>query len=525
MARILVTDPIAREGVALLEQHHQVDVRLGLPPAELKAAIGEYEGLVVRSETKVTADVIEAGQRLQVIGRAGVGVDNIDLDAATRRGVTVVNAPTGNVVAAAEHTVALMLAMARNIAQADASLRRGEWRRRDFVGVGLRNKTLGIVGLGNVGSEVARRARPLVTRLLAFDPFVPQEYARALGVELTDLDTLLSTSDFITIHTPLTDSTRGMIGKRQLDMMKPGVRLVNVARGGLVDEQALAEALESGKVAGAALDVFDREPPQDSPLLKSGKVVATPHLGGSTAEAQVEVAREVAEQVMAVLRGEPARFTVNLPFVSPEVQAALGPYIKVAATLGRLAVQLAEPQLDSVTLEYRGEIAAHDTGILTSSALAGLLGPATAERVNLVNARLVARQRGLNVLEQKGGQTDQYSNLVSVEARSGAHVTRVAGTVMRDEVHLVRVNDYWLDMVPTVPYLLFIEHVDRPGMIGAVGTITGRQDINIAFMEVGRLQARGGAMMVVGLDDPMPEPVLAEVRAIPQVRLARLVRL
>ena len=324
MARILVADPIADEGIQrLASADHQVDVRTGQGPEALEQIIGDYDALVVRSETKVTARLIAAGGRLQVIGRAGVGVDNVDLEAATRRGIAVVNAPTGNTVAAAEHTMALMLALARNIPQADASLRRGEWRRQDFIGVEVRNKVLGIVGLGKVGSEVARRATAFQMRVIAHDPFVPPDYARNLGVELVGLNKLLAESDFITIHTPLSATTKRLMGRQQFKLLKPGVRIIIAARGVLIDEALLEAALEADQVAGAALDVFSTEPPQGLRLLESPRVVATPHLGASTAEAQVEVAVEVAEQVLATLRGEPAPFTVNAPFVPSEVRSAL----------------------------------------------------------------------------------------------------------------------------------------------------------------------------------------------------------
>ncbi len=525
MARILVADPIADEGIQrLASADHQVDVRTGQGPEALEQIIGDYDALVVRSETKVTARLIAAGERLRVIGRAGVGVDNVDLEAATRRGIAVVNAPTGNTVAAAEHTMALMLALARNIPQADASLRRGEWRRQDFIGVEVRNKVLGIVGLGKVGSEVARRATAFQMRVIAHDPFVPPDYARNLGVELVALNKLLAESDFITIHTPLSATTKRLVGREQFKLLKPGVRIINAARGGLIDEALLEAALEADQVAGAALDVFSTEPPQGLRLLESPRVVATPHLGASTAEAQVEVAVEVAEQVLATLRGEPAPFTVNAPFVPAEVRSALAPYIPVATTLGKVAIQLAEGQLQSITLAFSGEIAQYDTALLNAAALVGILSFATEERVNLVNAPLFARQRGLHVVEQKDPGGDYFTNLVTVEVHTDQGVTRLSGTSIDDRTHLVRVGDYSLDVELAGPYLLFTEHVDRPGMIGRVGTITGERDINISFMAVGRMGPRDRATMVVGLDDSMPEDVLEEIRASPGVTSATLVQ-
>ena len=525
MASILVADPIAQEGINLLSAEHEVHVRTGLSAPEMKDAITGCAGLVVRSETRVTEEIIEAARGLQVIGRAGVGVDNIDVAAATRRGIAVVNAPTGNTLAAAEHALALMLALARNVPQADASLRRGEWRRKDFIGVEVHDKTLGIIGLGKVGSEVARRAQSFQMRLLGHDPYVSPEYARLLDVELMEMDRLLAESDFITIHTPMTSSTRHLIGPKELARMKDGVRVINAARGGLVDEEALLQAVTQGKVSGTALDVFSEEPLKDHRLLAHPSIILTPHLGASTVEAQVEVAKEVAEQVLLVLRGQPAWQTVNAPFVSPEVHAVLTPYIQVASTLGSLAAQLTEGQFNHLAIKYEGDIAEYDSAILKDSVLVGFLSAVTEERVNLVNATLIAQQRGLQVTEQKSTRSDQYNNLVILELRTDVGATVLAGTLMRGEVHLVRVNQYWLDVVPFSPYLLVIEHLDRPGMIGAVGTLTSKHDINISFMEVGRLQVRGRATMVVGLDDPVPDAVLTKVRAIPHVHSARLVKL
>jgi D-3-phosphoglycerate dehydrogenase len=517
MPRILVSDPVAPEGVELLRTQGEVDVKLRLTPKELISIIGGYDALVVRSETRVTAEVIEAGERLQVIGRAGVGVDNIDLDAATRKGIAVVNAPTGNTIAAAEHTIAMMMALARNIPQADASLRGGKWTRSVFTGVEVRNRVLGVIGLGKVGTEVSRRAIGLQMRVLGHDPFVSQEHASMLGIELVPLERIFKEADFICLHTPLTESTRGLIGEKQIAMMKPTVRILNVARGELIDEDALLKAVEEGRVAGAALDVFSQEPPVNSPLLKNSKIIVTPHLGASTEEAQTEVAREVAEQVIAVLKGQSARYTVNAPFVLPESQAILAPYMDAASYAGKLATQLAKGQLQAINLRYEGEIAAYDTNILKAACLVGLLGLISEERVNLVNANLIATQRGLRITEQKGPAVEQYGSLVTVEVDTSEKKTVISAAHMRGQTHIVRVNGYWIDIVAAGGYMLFTDHQDRPGMIGAVGTITGKYDINIGFMEVGRLEPRGRATMILGLDDLLPEPVLAEIKALPNV--------
>ena len=432
MPKVLIADPLHPEGEVLLRTEAEVDVKVGLKPAELVTNIGEYDALMVRSETQVTSEVLEAGQRLQVVGRAGIGVDNIDLEVATRLGIAVVNAPTGNTIAAVEHTLALMFALARNVPQAYASLRQGEWRRGDFVGIEMRNKVLGIIGLGNIGREVARRAQSLQMRLIGYDPFTAPDYARRFGVELVSMEQLLAESDFITIHTPLTDATQNLIGRQELAQVKPSARIINCARGGLIDEGALLEALNEERVAGAALDVFAKEPPGENPLLRHPRVVATPHLGASTAEAQIEVARQAAEQVLMVLRGEPAPYTVNAFFLLPETQKVVAPYGHVATVLGKLAAQLAEGQLTALTIRYQGEIAEYDTSMIKASALVGVLGPVSTERVNLVNASLVASQRGLRVVEEKRVDGEEhYGNLVTVELHTSQGTTTVSGTVVR----------------------------------------------------------------------------------------------
>ncbi len=525
MPRILIADPIAPEGVDLLRSSAEVDVNTGMDPSELLGVVGDYEALVVRSETKVTAAVLAAGKNLQVVARAGIGVDNIDLDAATRSGIAVVNAPTGNTVAAAEHTLGLMLALSRNIPYAHQSLKAGEWRRSAFMGIEIRDKTLGVIGLGRVGSEVARRAQSFGMRLVAYDPFVSPDYARRLGAELLSLERLLAESDFVTLHTPLTDSNRNLIGDKELSQMKPDARLINVARGELIDEKALLAALELGKLAGVALDVFSEEPPGPIPLLAHPKVVVTPHLGASTREAQREVAVEAAEQVLAVLNGEPARNTVNAPFVPPEVQAVLEPYIRVASVVGRLLTYLAEGQFVAITIRYEGDITQHETASLKAAVLAGLLGPVTSGQVNLINAARLAQERGLNVTEQQNAVAQEYGSMVSATLETNQGSVTLAGTSMRGETHIVKVNDYWLDIVTSAPYMLFVDNQDQPGSIGAVGTIAGRHNINISFMEVGRLNLRGRAMMVLGLDDQVPPQVLEEIIALPHIHNARLVTL
>ncbi len=523
MPKVLITDNIASEGIELLQKNVPTDIKRGLTPEELVDIIGDYDALVVRSETKVTSPVIEAGRNLKVVARAGIGVDNIDLDAATRAGIAVVNAPIGNTVAAAEHTLALMLSLARNVPQACASMKEGQWQRSAFMGIEVRNKTLGIIGLGRVGSEVARRASSFGMRLIAFDPFVAPDFAARLGVTTMTLDELLPQADFITLHTPLTPGTTKMINTEQLAKMKPGARLINVARGELVDEDALLQALENEQLAGVALDVFTNEPPGDLPLLRHPRLMATPHLGASTQEAQREVAIEAAEQVIAVLNGQPARNTVNAPFVPPEVHAILAPYVPVASMVGRLLTNMARGQFIGVTLRYQGEIAAHNTAILKAAALVGLLSPVSGEVVNMINAPVLAQQRGLQITEQTSSDGREYASLISATLHTTGDDITIAGTSLRDEPHLVRVNDYWMDVAPSTPYLLFVDNQDQPGTIGAVGTVAGRRNINISFMEVGRIAPRGQAMMVLGVDDPISAEALDEIMALPQIDNARVV--
>lgn len=523
--KILVSDPIADVGIEALRAESSVDVKVGLKPRELLDIIGEYEALVVRSETRVTAEVIEAGHRLQVIGRAGIGVDNIDLEAATRRGIVVVNSPEGNFVSTAEHTLALLFALARHIPQACANLKSGQWRRKDFVGTELRNKTLGIVGLGRVGSEVARLVKSLEMRLIAHDPFVSTTKADLLGVELVPFEQLLRESDFITLHIPLSSPSKPFIGREELAMVKPGVRFINAARGGLVDEQALYEAIEQGRVAGAAVDVFTNEPATDNVLFRSDRVIVTPHLGASTAEAQTNVAVSVARQVLAVLRGQTAVNAVNLPLIAPETASFLTPFLAVAANAARLCTQIADGNPNSISIKYEGEIADYETAVLKAAVLGALLEGFTEERVNLVNAGLIAQSRGLKVIEQKTATCENYANLISVEVTTNMGTSTVAGTLMRGQTHIVRVNNYWIDIVPTGAYWLLSDHLDRPGLIGAVGMVTGNADININSMQVGRLEPRGRALMVLGLDKELGEEELAQLLAIPDVYSVKLVKL
>jgi D-3-phosphoglycerate dehydrogenase len=393
------------------------------------------------------------------------------------------------------------------------------------MGTEVRNKTLGIIGLGNVGSEVARRAHGLEMKLIAHDPFISADHARNLRVELVPLKQLLKEADFITLHTPLTPQTKKLIGAKELTLVKPTVRIINTARGGLIDEEALAKAVKERRVAGAAIDVFSTEPATESALFDSDNIIVTPHLGASTAEAQVMAARDVAEQVIDVFNGRPARYSVNAPFIPAEMLSALAPFIQVASTVGRLVSQLVEGQVSAIQIKYNGEISNYDTKVLTAAALGGLLEQVSEERVNLVNANIVATRRGLAVVEQKEATCENYASLVTVEATTSAGATTAAGTVMRGEVQIVRVNNYWIDIVPTGGYFLFSDHQDRPGLIGAVGKITGDADINISFMHLSRLKPRGQALMILALDEPLPEEQRQQILSLPDVYTAKVVKL
>ncbi len=523
--KILIADPISDDGIDILRSCAQVDIKLGLTPEELISTIGDYEALVVRSQTRVTAKVIEAGKKLQVIARAGVGIDNIDVKGATRRGIMVINAPTGNTISAAEHTIALMLSLARHIPQANAMLKSGVWQRDEFMGTEVRGKTLGIIGLGNVGSEVARRARGLEMKLIAHDPFISIDHAHNLQVELVSLEQLIKESDFITLHIPLTPSTKGLIGTKRLALVKPTVRIINCARGGLIDEKALAKALKEKRVAGAAIDVFSTEPTTESVLFEDDSTIVTPHLGASTTEAQATAAIDIAKQIVDISEGQPARYAVNAPFIPAEILSVLAPFMKVSSTLGRLVSQLAEGQMNAIQIKYEGEISNYDTNALKAAVLGGLLEEISEERVNLVNANIIAARRGLTVVEQKEATCENYASLITIEVTTSAGVTTVAGTVLHGESHIVRVDSYWIDIEPTGGYFLFSNHLDRPGLIGTVGKIAGDADINISAMHVSRLKPRGQALMILALDEPLPEEQQQQLLSIPDVYSAKSVKL
>ncbi len=524
--RVLVSEPLSQEGLDILNRHVEVDYRPRLTAAELPDAVRPCDGLVVRSATQVTEAVLAAAPRLRVIGRAGVGVNNIDLEAATARGIVVLNVPDGNTIAACEHTLGMMLALARNIPQAAAELREGRWERGRFTGVELYGKTLGVVGFGRIGSEVARRALAFGMRVVAYDPFAVPEHAAKLGVRLGTLEEVLREADFLTVHAPLTAETRDLIGARELAMMKPGSRLVNCARGGIINEEALLAALKGGHLAGAALDVFSREPvAPDNPLLALPNVVATPHLGASTVEAQVVCAVQVAEEVVRALHGLPVRNAVNLPSLPEEVWKEVAPLLPLAEIIGRFFAQALPGTLARVEVEVRGVADARAAEAVAQTALAGLLSETVDEPVNQVNALVLARRKGIRFSVVRPGDGQSSPRGLSLRSGEGAARHTLSGHVGALGLpRIAEIDGLPLDMAPS-RYMLLDFHEDRPGIIGRVGTILGQHGINIAAMYVGRHETGAQAVMVLAVDDPVPEAVLAELRRVPHVREFRVISL
>ena len=512
--RVLLTEKLSDAGIDLLRRDFQVDVRPELAGDGLVEAIAPYDALVVRSQTQVTADVIAAGENLKVVARAGIGLDNVDVEAATRRGVMVVNAPQSNIVSAAEHTIALLLAQARNIPQANADLKGGRWERSAYEGIELQGKTLGVLGLGRVGALVAQRAAAFGMRIIAFDPYVPKERAKEMGVELMPtLEALLVQADLITIHLPRTPDTEGLIGERELGLVKEGARLVNTSRGGIVDEQALAKALEDGKLDGAALDVFETEPTTESPLFGFDQVVVTPHLGASTTEAQDKAGTSVAEMVRLALSGEFVPYAVNVS-AGAEVSESIKPYLPLAQKLGALLTGLAQGAVRGVEAQYLGRIADVDTRVLTLAVVKGVLTGVVHEPVSFVNAPIIARERGIAISETRSTVSSDYVNLIHVKVDTDEGPVSVAGTLVgkRNAERVMQVNDYDIEMAPS-KFMLFFTYGDRPGVIGQVGTILGQHDINIATMDVGRPTMGGTALMGLTLDSPVGQTVIEEIRS------------
>ncbi|EDX84485.1 D-3-phosphoglycerate dehydrogenase [Synechococcus sp. PCC 7335] len=524
MPKVLVSDPIDQSGLDILSQVATVDVKTKLPLDELVAIIPDYDALMIRSGTKVTQAVIEAGKNLKIIGRAGVGVDNVDVPAATRRGIVVVNSPEGNTIAAAEHALAMMLSMSRFIPAANESMKAGEWNRKAFTGVEVYKKKLGVVGLGKIGSHVATVARAMGMNLLAFDPYISSDRAEELGCRLVEMDLLLSESDYITLHIPKTPDTANLINADSLAKMKPSARIINCARGGIIDEAALAQALNDGVIAGAALDVYSEEPLGESPLRAVGKpLVLTPHLGASTAEAQVNVAVDVAEQIRDVLLELPARSAVNIPGLRPDVLEKLRPYLNLAETLGNFVGQLAGGRIEELNIKLQGELAQNDTKPVVVAALKGLLSNALQERVNYVNASIEAKERGIRVVETRDTTVEDYTGSLYLSAKGSLGEHSVTGVLLGgSEVRIIDMDGFPINVPPT-QYMLFTLHRDMPGIIGKIGSLLGSFNVNIASMQVGRKIVRGDAVMVLSIDDPLPAGILEEIKKEQGIRDAYVV--
>ena len=525
MAKILVSDPIDQVGIDILKQVAQVDIKTGLPQEEIIKIIPEYDALMLRSGTKVTKAIIEAGTQLKIIGRAGVGVDNIDVPAATRQGIVVVNSPEGNTIAAAEHALAMMMALARHIPDANQSVKDKQWDRKRFVGIEVYKKTLGVVGLGKIGSHVATVAKSMGMKLLAYDPFISKERAEQLGCTLVDLDLLFSESDFITFHIPKTPETENLINAETIAKMKPPVRLINCSRGGIIDENALVEALEQKRIGGAALDVFSEEPLGESRLREFSNVILTPHLGASTTEAQVNVSIDVAEQIRDVLLGLPARSAVNIPGLTPDVMEKLRPYLRLAETLGTLVGQLAGGRIEQLTVQLQGDLASNATQPIVIAAIKGLLSQALRERVNYVNAAIEAKERGIRIIETRDASVRDYSGSLHLKAIGSMGEHSATGALLSNgEIRITDVDEFPIN-VPPSNYMVFTLHRDMPGIIGRIGSLLGSFNVNIASMQVGRKIVRGDAVMALSLDDPLPEGLLAEITKVDGIRDAYTVKL
>ncbi|MEA2485534.1 MAG: D-3-phosphoglycerate dehydrogenase / 2-oxoglutarate reductase [Actinomycetota bacterium] len=522
--KVLVSEPLSEAGLKLLRDHHDVDVRLGLSGADLLDVVPGYHALIVRSATKVSAEVIEVATDLKVVGRAGIGLDNVDVEAATKHGILVVNAPQSNVLSAAEHTMALLLAQARNVPQAHAALVAGSWERERWQGVELHGKTLGVVGLGRVGTLVAQRASAFGMHVIAFDPYVPASRAQQMGVELLEtVAEVCSRADFLTIHLPRTAETMGLIGERELSHARPGIRIVNTARGGLIDEEALLRGLKDGRVAGAAIDVFEGEPVTEHPLFAFQNVVVTPHLGASTVEAQDKAGLAIAEQVLLALRGDFVPYAVNVD-AGTEIPEPVRPYLQLAERLGRVVVGLSGRGIEALQLSYNGQIADHDTRVLTLASLKGAFSSVVHEPVTFVNAPLLARERGVSVSESKCTTSNDYVNMIEATARSSGEEVSVAGVLAgkRGVAKLVSVLGYDIDMA-FAPVMAFFRYDDRPGIVGIVGTLLGEAGVNIANMQVGRDTQGGQALMALALDSPVPDAIIDDIVHRAALRDARLI--
>ncbi len=525
--KILVSDSLSQHGIALLEKAgFTVDVKTKLPKEELLRVVKDYDGLIVRSGTKVTAEVIAAAERLKVVGRAGSGLDNVDTPAATRRGIVVMNTPGGNTVTTAEHTMAMMCSMTRRIPQAMASLKGGKWEKERFMGVELYNKTLGIVGIGQIGGYLAKLAQGMAMNVVAYDPYLAEERAREMGVEVVSLDDLFRRADIISVHTPLTAETRSLLNAAAFEKMKPGVMIVNCARGGIINETDLAEALKTKKVAAAAFDVFEDEPVKPGhPLLELDNFIATPHIGASTTEAQENVAVGIAEQIVDYFTKGLARGAVNIPSVPPELLSRIQPYVSLAEKMGLLQAQLYEGGLERVTVEYHGEVAGLTLAPLTVAVLKGLLTPILEDVVNYVNAPIIAKERGIEVKEVKSSDAGDFTSLIRVRVESGKKAHHLAGTLFhRKDPRIVEIDNFQVEVLPQ-GHMLLIFNVDKPGVIGAVAGALGDHSVNIARMQCSREERGGRALLIIGLDEPLASSVVETIKRDPNILSIRLVDL
>ena len=519
--KVLISDKLSPAAVEIFKNRNiDVDVKTGLAPEELLKIIGDYDGLAIRSNTKVTADVLAAATNLKVVGRAGIGVDNVDIEAATAHGVAVMNTPFGNAITTAEHAISMMTAVARRIPAADASTQAGKWEKSKFMGVELFGKTLGVIGCGNIGSIVCDRALGLKMKVVAFDPFLSQERADDMGVEKVELENIFERADFITLHVPLTDSTRNIINAESIAKMKKGVRIINCARGGLVNEADLKKALEDGHVAGAALDVFEEEPAKSNPLFGMDNVVCTPHLGASTSEAQENVALQIADQIGDYLLTGAVSNALNMPSISAEDAPKLKPYIKLAEDLGSFAGQITKSGLKSVTVDYAGHVALLNTRPLTSIALKGLLAPLL-ESVNMVNAPAIARERDIQVREVKCDDHEIYQTFMKLTIVTERQTRSISGTLFGGSLpRLVDINDIHIE-AEVGPHMLFTLNDDKPGFIGALGTTLGEGGVNIASFHLGRREGGGEAIALLKLDQAVDDTLLGKVKALPHVKQAQ----
>ncbi len=516
--KVLVSDNISPKGVEILKKSGlEVDVRTGMKPEELKACIGEYSGLVIRSATKVTAEIIEAAKSLKVIGRAGSGLDNVDKVAASKKGIVVMNTPGGNTVTTAEHSIAMLFAVARMIPQATASMKAGKWEKKKFMGVELFNKTLGIIGLGAIGSQVAKKAQGLEMNVVAYDPFLNEEKAQAMGIRKGSLDEIFSESDFITIHSPLTPETKGLINAANIAKMKNGVRIINCARGGIINETDLYEAMKSGKVAAAALDVFEKEPPENNPLLTLDNLICSPHLGASTEEAQENVALAVAEQIADYLVHGTIRHAVNFPSIPSDQVPRLQPYINLAEKLGSFSCQIFEGGATEIIVEYLGDASTVNTAPVTIAALKGYLNPILLETVNFVNAPFIAKERGIEVKETKSGDAGDFFSKIVLRIKTKDRESYISGTLYsKKDPRVIEIDHFKVEIVPEGE-LLLIYNNDKPGVIGNIGNTLGKNNINIARMHFGREAAGGMAISVVSLDAKPGQEVIDRLRGLPNI--------